>query len=168
MIKIKVDTAQAVAGLNKINAAQIRSRLQAAIRSSLEQSKSIATQRVSARFTRDFATPLIKIKSSGLNGSLSVTDRRHSLSRFPHQPSSRINPQPPGGVTAQVRRGQSENYPRAFIGRGQIFERVGRPRVPLKRHLGAGGANELGSSRVAPFVERKIGERIERELGDLL
>lgn len=164
MITVKVDNASALAGLNKINPAQIRSRLQGAVQRTLTQARAEATARVNARFTRDYATPVMKVTASGLRGKLSAKDRRHSLATFLHKPASRPPHKPPGGITAYVRRGVAENYSHAFIGRGQIFERVGRSRLPLKRHLGAGGANELGSRHVAPQVERLIGQRIEQEL----
>ncbi|MBR4153381.1 MAG: hypothetical protein IKT98_10540 [Selenomonadaceae bacterium] len=168
MIQIKVDNASALAGLNSINPAQIRNRLKTAVQRTLEQSKSKAATFVNQRFTRDMTQGKIKVKASGLSGSLSATDKRHSLSLFPHNPASRINPQPAGGVTAYVRKGVAENHPRAFIGRGQVFERIGRPRLPLMRYLGAGAANELGSSHVAPKLERFIGQRIEQEMGHLI
>lgn len=164
MITVKVDNAQALAGLNRINPAQIRSRLQGAVQRTLTQARAEATARVNARFTRDYATPCMKVKASGLKGSLSAKDRRHSLATFLHKPASRPPHKPPGGITAWPRRGVAENLPHAFIGRGQIFERVGRSRLPLKRHLGPGGANELNSRHVAPQVERLIGQRIEQEL----
>lgn len=168
MIRIKVDNTQALAGLQQIKAAQMKMRLTRAVRATLKEAKKTASSAVKARFTKDFATGKMKVKASGLRGSLSAKDKRRSLSRFPHRPATRINPQPPGGVTAQVRRGQSENLPRAFIAKGQVFERTGQSRLPIFSHKGAGAANELGSSRVKPKVERVIEARLQKELEALL
>ena len=168
MIKIKVDNTQALAGLQQIKAAQMKMRLTRAVRTTLKEAKTTATAAVNARFTKDFATGKMKVKASGLNGSLSAKDRRRSITRFKVTPKSRPPHNPPGGITAYVRKGEAENLPQAFIGRGQVFERTGQPRLPIFSHKGAGGANELSSSRVKPKVERVIEARLQKELEALL
>ena len=164
MIRVKVDNAAARAALQSINVGSIRSRLTSAVQKTLNDAKSEGSRRVRARFVRDFATDKMKLKVSGLRGSLSVSDRRHSLTKFIVNPNTRPPHNPAGGIRVTVRRGEVETLPHAFIGRGQVFERVGRPRKPIRRLLGPGGANELGSKKIAPQIEQRIGQHIQQEL----
>ena len=131
MLQVRVDNASALAALQRISVGTIRSRLTGAVQQTLQDAKSEGSRRVQARFVRDFATDKMKVKVSGLRGSLSVSDRRHSLTQFVVNPNTRPPHNPPGGIRATVRRGEVEVLPHAFIGKGQVFERVGRPRLPL-------------------------------------
>ena len=164
MIQVKVDNAAALAALQKINADSIRSRLAGAVQKTLQDAKAEGSKRVKARFVRDFATDKMKLKVSGLRGSLSVSDRRHSLTKFIVNPNTRPPHNPPGGLRVTVRRGEVETLPHAFIGRGQVFERVGRPRKPIRRWTGPSGAQELGSKKIAPQIENRIGQHIQQEI----
>ena len=164
MIQVKVDNAQALAALQRINVGTIRSRLTSAVSRTLQDARAEGSRRVQARFVRDFASDKMKLKVSGLRGSLSVSDRRHSLTKFVVNPSTRPPHNPPGGLRVTVRRGEVETLPHAFIGRGQVFERIGRARKPLKRWTGPAGSQELGSKHIAPQIENRIGQHIQREL----
>lgn len=164
MIQIKVDNASALAALQRINGGSIRSRLTAAVNQTLQDARAEGSRRVQARFVRDFASDKMKLKVSGLRGSLSVSDRRHSLTKFIVNPSTRPPHNPPGGLRVTVRCGEVETLPHAFIGRGQVFERIGRPRKPIRRWTGPSGAQELGSRHIAPQIENRIGQHIQREL----
>lgn len=164
MIQVKVDNAQALAALQRINVGTIRSRLTSAVSRTLQDARAEGSRRVQARFVRDFASDKMKLKASGLRGILSVSDRRHSLTKFVVNPSTRPPHNPPGGLKVTVRRGEVETLPHAFIGRGQVFERIGRARKPLKRWTGPAGSQELGSKHIAPQIENRIGQHIQREL----
>lgn len=168
MIEIRVDAAQALTALQRANIGGMRSRIESAVSRTLEDARAEATRRVNARFVRDYATPVMKVKASGLNGTLSATDRRHSLTSFIVNPSTRPPHNPPGGLHVKVRRADNERLPRAFIGRGQAFERVGRARTPLRRLTGPSGSQELGSKHIAPQLESRIARRIEQELNSVM
>lgn len=168
MIQISVDNRAALAALNAINPARIRSRLQGAVRKTLDDAKSFATQKLNARYVRpDFATSNMKLKVAGLNGSLSVSDKRHGLTQFVVNPNTRPPNNPVGGLHVKVRRADNETLPHAFIGRGQAFERVGKNRLPLRRLTGPSGSQMLGSKHIAPQVESRIAQHIQSELGRL-
>lgn len=168
MIQVTVDNRAALAALQALNPARIRSRLQGAVRKTLDDAKSFATAKLNARYTRpDFATSNMKLKVAGLNGSLSVSDKRHGLTQYVVNPNTRPPHNPPGGLTAKVRRADNERLPHAFIGRGQAFERVGKSRLPLRRLTGPSGAQMLGSKHIAPQVESRIAQHIQSELGRL-
>ena len=164
MIRVKVDNASALAALQRINAGTIRSRLTGAVQQTLQDARAEGSRRVQARFVRDFATDKMKVRVRGLRGSLSVSDRRHSLTKFIVNPSTRPPHNPSGGLKVTVRRGEVETLPHAFIGRGQVFERIGRARKPIKRWTGPSGANELGSKHIAPQIEARIGQHIQQEI----
>ena len=165
MIQVKVDNRAALVALNAINPARIRSRLQGAVKNTLADAKSFAAQKLNARYVRpDFATNNMKLKASGLNGSLSVSDKRHGLTQFIVNPNSRPPHNPPGGLHVKVRRADNESLPHAFIGRGQAFERVGKSRLPLRRLTGPSGSQMLGSKHIAPQVEARIAQHIQSEL----
>ena len=164
MLQIRVDNAQALAALQRINVGTMRSRLTAAVQKTLQDARAEGSRRVNARFVRDFASDKMKLKASGLRGSLSVNDRRHSLTKFIVNPSTRPPHNPSGGLHVKVRRSDNEQMPHAFIGRGQAFERVGRSRLPLRRLTGPSGAQELGSKHIAPQIENRISQRIQQEI----
>lgn len=168
MIQVKVDNKAALAALAAINPARIRSRLKGAVRKTLDDAKSFATAKLNARYVRpDFATSNMKLKVAGLNGSLSVSDKRHGLTQFVVNPNTRPPHNPPGGLNVKVRRADNERLPHAFIGRGQAFERVGKSRLPLRRLTGPSGSQMLGSKHIAPQVESRIAQHIQSELGRL-
>lgn len=168
MIQVKVDNRAALAALSALNPARIRSRLQGAVQSTLQDAKSFATAKLNARYVRpDFATSNMQLKAAGLNGTLSVSDRRHSLTQFVVNPNTRPPHNPPGGLRIKVRRADNETLPHAFIGRGQAFERAGRSRLPLRRLTGPSGSQMLGSKHIAPQVEQRIAQHIQSELGRL-
>ena len=162
---VRVDARAALAALQALNPARIRSRLQGAVQKTLTDAKNLATQKLNARYTRpDFATNKMKLKASGLNGSLSVSDKRHGLTQYVVNPNTRPPHNPAGGLHVKVRRADNETLPHAFIGRGQAFERVGKSRLPLRRLTGPSGAQMLGSKHIAPQVEARIAHKIQSEL----
>ena len=162
---IHVNNRAALAALQAINPARIRSSLQGAVQSTLQDAKSFATAKLNARYVRpDFATNNMQLKTAGLNGSLFVSDKRHGLTQFIVNPHSRPPNNPAGGLRVKVRRADNEQLPHAFIGRGQAFERVGKTRLPLRRLTGPSGAQMLGSNHIAPQVEARIAQHIQSEL----
>ena len=169
MIQVNVNYHAALAALATINPSAFKSKLQGAVRTALFAAETLATSKLNARYTRpDFATNKMKLEVSGLRGTLSVKDPRHSLARFHVKPSTRPPHNPPGGIAVQVRRGQVEHFPKAFIGKGQVFERVSKPRLPIRRLTGPSGAQMFGSKHIAPLVEQRIANKIQAALGGLL
>lgn len=164
MIQVKVDSAQALAALQKINVGAIRGRLTGAVRKTLDEARREGTRRVRARFVKDFASPKMRVRVSGLRGSLSVKDKGHGLTKFRVVPSTRPPHNPAGGLQVWVKRSAVEVLPHAFIGRGQVWEREGKPRLPIRRLTGPSGAGELNSRVIAPQIENLIGRRIQQEM----
>lgn len=87
---IRADSRAALAALAALNPARIRSHLQGAVQSTLQDAKNLATKKLNARYTRpDFATNKMQLKTSGLHGSLSVTDHRYGLTQYVVNPNTR-------------------------------------------------------------------------------
>lgn len=116
-----------------LSASNIRSKITAAIRQAIRAGKTEGQQLTKSRYVSDInRLGKISVRASGLRGQIKVSGARNLLKRFKINPSTRMNPQPPGGVYANVVRGQGGNILRAFIAKnGLVFERAGRSRLPI-------------------------------------
>ena len=165
MITIQVDNAAALAALEQINVGTIQSRLGSAVRRTIQAGKSEARARIIARYTAKNPLSLGKVstKIGGLRGSLTFGGRRNQLKKFNINPRRRINPAPAGGVFAQVVKGQGGSLSHAFLMKsGNVFERVGRERFPIKsiKTIALSGM----AKAVAAQVVRKMDSELERSL----
>lgn len=147
----------------------LRGRITQAIRATIREGKEEGSNLVKQRYTaRSFLSlGKVRMRTSGLSGKLTISGRRNLLKKFIIRPSTRLNPQPPGGVYAQVVRGQGGSIRRAFIAkRGLVFEREGTSRLPI-RHLNTvslPGAFE----RIGDKLTSKMAARLQSHLENLM
>lgn len=156
---------EATSALERYNLSRLSSRLRTAIRNTLRAGKQELKTRVQARYTAKNPMALGKTKTtaSALRGSLKVGGSRNQLKKFIIKPSSRPRKMPPGGVFANVVRGQGGMIRRGFLQRsGGVFERVGRPRFPI-RQLKTVSLPGM-ASRVGEHVEAKMAQRLGIEI----
>lgn len=156
---------EAVAGLQRYSASRLLTRLRSAVRATLREGKSELKNRITARYTAKSPMSLGKTKTtaSALNGSLKVGGSRNQLKRFIIRPSSRPRRMPPGGVFANVVKGQGGMIRRGFLQRsGGVYERVGASRFPI-RQLKTVSLPGM-ASRVGEHVEAKMAQRLGIEL----
>lgn len=138
-----------------------------AVKRTLVGGKRDARAKIAQRYTIAVGkvTSRLKIKQNGLSGEMSATGRRQTLKNFIIRPSKRQNPGPPGGVFAQVVKGQGGYIRRAFINKdGNVFEREGRPRYPIRILTGPSVPGMLSNAHVGPYIENKMFERLEINL----
>lgn len=156
---------EATNALESFNLSRLQTRLRTAVRNTLRAGKQELTTRIQARYTAKNPMSLGKTKTtaSALNGSLKVGGGRNQLRKFIIRPTSRPRRMPPGGVFANVVRGQGGMIRRAFLQRsGGVFERVGTSRFPIKqlKTVSLPGM----ASRVGEHVEAKMAERLGIEI----
>lgn len=153
----------AIQKLSNVDEGKLRRALRSAVMRTLRGAKKDAGTKIKQRYTiaASEVTRTIRLKASGLSGSMTSSGPRNSLSKFILRPKSRPRKMPAGGVYVQNVRGQGGQIRRAFIQKnGQPYERVGVPRFPIKRLTGPAAPQMLGSPHVAPFIVRKMEERI--------
>ncbi|MBR4383856.1 MAG: hypothetical protein IKP64_09895 [Selenomonadaceae bacterium] len=153
----------AIQKLSNVDEGKLRRALRSAVMRTLRGAKKDAGTKVKQRYTiaASKVTRTIKLRASGLSGSMTSSGGRNPLPNFIQRPKSRPRKMPPGGVYVQNVRGQGGQLLHAFIQKnGQPYERVGRPRFPIKRLTGPSAPGMLGNSHVAPFIVRKMEERI--------
>lgn len=155
----------AVNGLQRYSASQILSRLRSAVRNTLREGKSELKNRITQRYTAKSPLSLgsVKTTASALNGSIKIGGGRNQLKRFIINPRSRPRRMPPGGVLANVVKGQGGMIRRAFLQRsGGVYERVGASRFPIKqlKTVSLPGM----ASRVGSHVEARMAQRLGIEL----
>ena len=129
----------------------------------LKGAKKDAGTKVKQRYTiaAGKVTSSIKLKCSGLSGSMTSSGGRNKLPSFILRPKSRPKRPPAGGVYAQVVRGQGGQIPHAFIQKnGQPYERTTPRRFPIKRLTTVSNPGMLSNPHVAPFIVRKMEQRI--------
>lgn len=158
----------AVDGLQRYSASQILSRLRTAVRNTLRDGKSELKNRITQRYTAKSPLSLgsVKTTASALNGSIKIGGGRNQLKRFIINPRSRPRRMPPGGVFANVVKGQGGMIKRAFLQRGGVYERVGASRYPIKQIKTVSLPSM--ASRVGERVEAKMAQRLGIELDTAL
>lgn len=126
-----------------------------------------AARKVGQRYTIKVGevTKTIRVKSSGLSGEMTSRGPRNPLKKFRLRPRSRPRRMPAGGVFVQNVKGQGGFIRRGFLKRnGNVYERVGRPRFPLRHLKGPSAPGMLGNPHVGPFIEQKMFERMQINL----
>ena len=157
MIRVEVDASRAdVSNLPK----EIEQRVRLAIRRSVKVGKSEARERIKARYTARSPMRLGKMRSQigGLTGSIVFSGSRNRLPLFNIKPRTRPPHRPSGGISVQVVRGSGGRLPHAFIGKGQVFERVGRSRLPIRR------VDTLSLAGMAKAVSDGVLDKMTEEL----
>lgn len=164
--------AEAIAGLERCDPNNLRNRLRKAVRNTLRAGKSELVTRINERYTAKSPMSLGRTKTTvgDLKGSLKVGGSRNQLRKFIIRPTSRPRIMPPGGVFANVVKGQGGMIRRAFLQRsGGVYERVGRPRFPIRQLKTVslpGMAKAVGDKVIARMGDR-LGIELENALGGL-
>lgn len=138
-----------------------------AVRRTLRGGKQDASRKIAQRYTIKAGEVIktIRLKQSGVSGEMSSRGGRNPLKKFHLRPRSRPRKMPPGGVFVQNVRGQGGNIRRGFLQRsGNVYERVGRPRFPIKQLKGPSAPGMLGNPIVGPYIEGKMFQRLQVNL----
>lgn len=160
----------AIRSLEKIQPGQLQRALRQAVMKTLRQAKRAAGEKISSRYTISATkvTKTIKLKSRGLNGSMTSTGGRHSLKEFQIHPRNRPKKMPPGGVFAMNVRGQGGYLRHAFIWTTHVFERMGCTRLKIRKLTGPSAPGMLSNPHVAPFIVRFLKKSAEATISDAL
>lgn len=149
--------------------------IRSAVRRTLRGAKKDAGTKVKQRYTINAGEVIrtIRLSQSGFSGSMTSSGSRNPLRKFNIRPRSRPRKMPPGGVFAQVVRGQGGSIFHAFLQRsGSVVERVGRSRFPLRTLKTVAAPQMLSNQHVGPFIEARMFERLginlEHEIGAVL
>lgn len=137
--------------------------IRSAVRRTLRGAKKFAGSKASARYLIGAGEVLrsIKLKQSGYNGAMTSSGARNPLKKFNIRPRSRPRKMPPGGVFAQVVRGQGGQIRRAFLQRsGSVVERVGAPRFPIRQLKTVAVPQMLSNPHVGPQIEANMAQRL--------
>ena len=107
----------------------------------------------------------IKLAQHGLSGEMTSKGRKNPLPKFITRPRKRPRKMPAGGVFAQNIRGQGGNLLHAFLQKsGNVYERVGRSRFPIRHLKGPSAPGMLGNPHVGPHIENKMFQRLQVNL----
>ena len=160
-------TAAAIASLPDSSA--LRSKITQAIRLTIKDGKSEGSSLVKQRYTARNILSLgkIKMRTSGLTGTLTISGGRNMIKRFKLNPATRPPHNPPGGLHVQIVRGQGGSLVHAFVNRaGSVLERTGTARLPLRRlkTVSLPGA----FSRVGDKLMTVMSNRLQARLEELL
>ena len=164
MLEVKVDAASAMAGLASLNPSTMRGRLTSAVRNVIRDGRSEAKSRIERRYTARSPLSLGKVQQrvAGLTGRLIFGGARNSLRDFDVTPVGRPPHNPPGGLHVQVVRGSGGWLRHAFWGKGTVFEREGRSRLPI-RHIDTLSLPGMAKA-VSDGVVNRMEMRLQREL----
>ena len=168
-MEIRISQSGLESAVAQLPAFNLRGKITSAIRATIADGKQEGSNLVKQRYAARSMISLGRVKSrtSGLSGKLTISGGRNLLKRFVIRPSTRINPQPAGGVFANVVKGQGGNINRAFIAKkGLVFERVGKSRLPI-RHLNTvslPGAFERIGDKLVSKMEQRLQTRLEQLL----
>lgn len=153
----------AIQKLSNVDEGKLRRALRSAVMRTLRGAKKDAGTKVKQRYTiaASEITQTIKLYASDLSGSMTSSGGRNPLSKFILRPKSRPRKMPPGGVYVQNVRGQGGQIRHAFLKKnGEPYERTSPRRYPTRRLTGPSAPGMLGNPHVAPFIVRKMEERI--------
>ena len=137
--------------------------IRSAVRRTLRGAKKDAGTKVKQRYTINAGEVIrtIKLRQSGYSGAMTSSGARNPLKKFNIRPRSRPRKMPPGGVFAQNVRGQGGMIRRAFLQRsGNVYERVGRPRFPIRHLKGPSAPGMLSSPPVSSFIVAHMAQRL--------
>jgi len=154
---------EAIQRLSQVDEGKLRRALRSAVMRTLRGARKDAGTKIKQRYTiaAGKVTRTIKLRAMGLSGEMTSSGPRNQLPWFVVRPRSRPKKMPPGGVFVMNVRGQGGFLRHAFLQKnGQVYERVGRPRFPIRRLSGPSAPGMLSSPQVAPFIVRKMEERL--------
>lgn len=154
---------EAIQRLSQADESKLRRALRSAVMRTLRGARQDAGRKIAQRYTiaAGKVTKTIKLSAMGLSGEMKSKGSLNPLKWFVVRPRSRPKKMPPGGVFVMNVRGQGGFLRRAFLGHsGAVLEREGQPRYPIKARMGPSSPGMLSSPHVAPFIVRKMEERL--------
>ncbi|MBR1645171.1 MAG: hypothetical protein IJ774_05490 [Selenomonadaceae bacterium] len=157
----------AISKLKNADAGKLQRALRSAVLRTLRGAKKEAGTRVKQRYTANagLVTRTIQIKAAGLSGSMTSSGGKNPLPKFIVRPRSRPRIMPAGGVFAMNVRGQGGQITHAFLQKsGNVYERTGASRFPIRHLKGPSAPGMLSNPHVAPFIVRKMEQRIGIEI----
>ena len=132
--------------------------LRQGVKATMRASKKIVREGLNRRYVRPaIGMKGLQTKTSGLSGTISSRNYRLGLEQFKHSRGS-------SGIFAQIVKGQGGTLRRAFIAKNAIWERVGRPRLPIRRLKSLAPAQHISSPPVSNFILQKLEQRLTREI----
>lgn len=138
-----------------------------AVKRTLRGGKQDASRKIAQRYTirAGVVVRTIKIKQGGLNGEMSSRGGINPLKLFRIKPKSRPSKMPAGGVFVQNVKGQGGYIRRGFLThKGNVVERAGISRYPLRGLGGPSSPGMLSSPAVGPYIEDKMFQRLQINL----
>lgn len=166
---------EAIDRLKNVDEGKLRRAIRSAVLRTLRGARKDAGTKIKQRYTiaAGRVTRTIKLRAMGLGGEMTSSGPRNPLPFFVVRPRSRPKRMPAGGVFVMNVRGQGGYLRHAFLQKnGQVYERVGRPRFPIRKLSGPSAPGMLGNPHVAPFIvarmEERLGVNLEHEIGAVL
>ena len=154
---------EAIQRLSNADVSKLQRAIRSAIMRTLRGARQDAGRKIAQRYTiaAGKVTRTIKLRAMGFSGEMTSSGSRNKASSFVLRPRSRPRKMPPGGVFIMNVRGQGGAIRRGFIQKnGEPYERTGRSRFPIRRLSGPSAPGMLSSPHVAPFIVRRMEERI--------
>ena len=168
MIKVSVDMGNVERMLVGFSQSAVERAAKSAINRTLKGAKSQAAKKVTERYTikSGEVRKSIKTKISGLTGELNSRVSRIRLTKFKYTPKKRPKKVTKGNpyLFAEVIKGQGGTLRHSFLANVQgagIFERKGKPRLPIKHLYGPSVAEMLGKPPTSTYIMSKMEERLQ-------
>lgn len=153
----------AIERLSNVDQSKLQRAIRAAVMRTLRGARKDAGTKVKQRYTiaAGKVTRTIKLRAFGLGGEMTSSGGRNPLPWFVVRPRSRPKKMPSGGVFVMNVRGQGGFLRHAFLQKnGQVYERTGQNRFPIRRLSGPGAPGMLSSPSVSAFIVRHMEERL--------
>ena len=144
-----------------------------ALRGTLRSSKKDAAAAMAERYVKPtVGTKPIKISVRGLSGVIKSVGPRNPIERFKVKPRHKLKRPPKSGVFAQVLTSGGGYLTRAFHYNGAIFQRLGKPRLPIERIVTTSAPGMLKpeqvQSQLLSKIEKRFDEKLRAEVGAVL
>lgn len=135
--------------------------------------RTAATREITRRYTvkakdvrRTFA--LKKASRTHLDAELISTGKALPLRAFSHNPTADTTGAKRKPIRVTIKAGEAYSLVRAFVWRGNIFERLGEKRLPIRKMSGPSVPSMLGNRDIVEEVQEVMNDtaakRLEHEL----
>lgn len=140
--------------------------VQKALRQTMTDAKTDAAEKIQSRYVSpQIGTSKLKVSVRGLTGILKSSGKRNPLKRFEINPRKRLRPQPRQGIFARVLKAGGGGFLRhAFIAKGNVKERLGKSRFPIRSFSSVSAPGMLKATPVISSVIRKLESNFARNL----
>lgn len=142
--------------------------IRSAISRTLKGARQEASRKAAERYTAKASSisKTLKVRVTGTVGELTSKSYRMSLTSFKHKPQKRPSKATKGNpyFYSEVIRGQRKLHEHAFLSSvsgSHAFERLGKPRYPIKMLYGPSAAEMLGKPPTSTYIMAKMEERAQ-------